>query len=68
MFIVKQSSPLSVSLSLVREMGPLLKDLSEKKQNFRQKVVSVAAKLKEVWNRLASQEQSFARETLTEVT
>lgn len=47
------------------EVDPLLKDLSEKKQSFRRSVVSLAAELKEVRGRLASQEQSFARETLT---
>uniref|UniRef100_A0A5B7A7M3 Putative myosin heavy chain, cardiac muscle isoform-like isoform X1 n=1 Tax=Davidia involucrata TaxID=16924 RepID=A0A5B7A7M3_DAVIN len=48
-----------------REIDPLLKDLSEKKQSFRRNVVSLAAELKEVRSRLASKEQSFARETLT---
>ncbi|KAA8545305.1 hypothetical protein F0562_020089 [Nyssa sinensis] len=48
-----------------REIDPLLKDLSEAKQSFRRNVVSLAAELKEVRSRLASQEQSFARETLT---
>ncbi|XP_055816529.1 nuclear envelope-associated protein 2-like isoform X2 [Solanum dulcamara] len=51
------------SSSLV--VDPLLRDLSEKKQNFRRNVVSLAAELKEVRNRLAYQEQSFVRETLT---
>lgn len=46
-------------------VDPLLKDLSEKKQNFRRNVVSLAAELKEVRSRLAYQEQSFVRETLT---
>uniref|UniRef100_A0A5B7AAQ1 Putative myosin-11-like n=1 Tax=Davidia involucrata TaxID=16924 RepID=A0A5B7AAQ1_DAVIN len=50
---------------LEREIDPLLKDLSEKKQSFRRNVVSLAAELKEVRSRLASKEQSFARETLT---
>ncbi|XP_027108049.1 nuclear envelope-associated protein 2-like isoform X1 [Coffea arabica] len=48
-----------------REIDPLLKDLSEKKQSFRRNVVSLAAELKDVRSRLASQEQSFARESLT---
>ncbi|KAL7082209.1 hypothetical protein ACP275_14G085500 [Erythranthe tilingii] len=48
-----------------REVDPLLKDLNEKKQNFRRNVVSIAAELKEVRARLASQEQCFAEETLT---
>ncbi|KAA8536693.1 hypothetical protein F0562_029171 [Nyssa sinensis] len=55
----------SSSSSSVREIDPLLKDLSEKKQTFRRNVVSLASELKEVRSRLASQEQSFARETLT---
>ncbi|PSS00250.1 Cingulin-like protein [Actinidia chinensis var. chinensis] len=46
-------------------IDPLLKDLSEKKQSFRRNVVSLAEELKEVRSRLASQEQSFALETLT---
>ncbi|XP_052205132.1 nuclear envelope-associated protein 2-like isoform X1 [Diospyros lotus] len=48
-----------------KDIDPLLKDLNEKKQSFRRNVVSLAAELKEVRCRLASQEQSFARETLT---
>ncbi|OWM62876.1 nuclear envelope-associated protein 2-like [Punica granatum] len=44
---------------------PLLKDLDEKKQSFRRNVVSLAAELKDVRGRLASQEHSFARENLT---
>lgn len=47
------------------ETDPLLKDLNEKKQSFRRNVVSLAAELKEVRSRLASKEQSFAKETLT---
>ncbi|KAI3445477.1 hypothetical protein Pfo_002142 [Paulownia fortunei] len=53
------------SSTVVREVDPLLKDLSEKKQNFRRNVVSLAGELKEVRSRLASQEQSSAKETLT---
>ncbi|KAG6751462.1 hypothetical protein POTOM_043650 [Populus tomentosa] len=56
--------PSSISSS-VRETDPLLKDLNEKKQGFRKNVVSLAAELKEARNRLASQEQSFAKETVT---
>ncbi|XP_010276551.1 PREDICTED: intracellular protein transport protein uso1-like isoform X2 [Nelumbo nucifera] len=48
-----------------RELDPLLKDLDEKKQSFRRNVVSLAAELKDVRSRLASQEESFARETLS---
>uniref|UniRef100_A0A6N2KD62 Uncharacterized protein n=1 Tax=Salix viminalis TaxID=40686 RepID=A0A6N2KD62_SALVM len=56
--------PSSISSS-VRETDLLLKDLNEKKQSFRKNVVSLAAELKEVRHRLASQEQSFAKETVT---
>ncbi|GMI85064.1 hypothetical protein like AT5G26770 [Hibiscus trionum] len=55
----------SVSFPSHRDFDPLLKDLNEKKQSFRRNVVSLAAELKEVRSRLASQEQSFAQETLT---
>jgi len=48
-----------------RDIDPLLKDLSERKQSFRRNVVSMAVELKEVRCRLASKEQSFTRETLT---
>ncbi|CAI9769306.1 unnamed protein product [Fraxinus pennsylvanica] len=48
-----------------REVDPLLKDLNEKKQSFRRNVASLASELKEVRKRLALQEQSFSRETLT---
>lgn len=47
-----------------RSVDPLLKDLSEKKQSFRRNVESLAAELKEVRSRLASQEHSYARESL----
>ncbi|KAG9130645.1 hypothetical protein Leryth_011902 [Lithospermum erythrorhizon] len=46
-------------------MDPLLKDLSEKKNSFRQNVVSLAVELKEVRTRLAFQEFSFSREILS---
>ncbi|KAJ0110322.1 hypothetical protein Patl1_00383 [Pistacia atlantica] len=49
----------------VRDIDPLLKDLKEKKQSFGRNVVSLAAELKEVRSRLASQEQSFVKENLT---
>lgn len=61
----RPSSSSSASSSSAREIDPLLRDLSEKKQNFRRNVVSLAAELKEVRTRLASQEQSYAKETLT---
>ncbi|KAJ8439254.1 hypothetical protein Cgig2_030189 [Carnegiea gigantea] len=48
-----------------REIDPLLKDLSERKQSFRKNVVSLAAELNEVRTRLALQEQSYAKETQT---
>lgn len=47
------------------EIDPLLRDLSEKKQSFRRNVVSLAAELKDVRIRLSSQEESFAKESLT---
>lgn len=43
----------------------MLRDLSEKKQNFKRNVVSLAAELKEVRTRLAVKEQSYVKETLT---
>jgi len=55
-----------VALSMsAREIDPLLKDLNEKKQSFRRNVASLAAELKEVRSRLAFQEQSYAKESLT---
>ncbi|KAG8067085.1 hypothetical protein GUJ93_ZPchr0005g15039 [Zizania palustris] len=54
--------PSSASLS---DLDPLLKDLTEKKLSFRRNVVSLASELKDVRNRLASQEQLFARESQT---
>nr|GMD40662.1 myosin heavy chain, cardiac muscle isoform-like [Ipomoea batatas] len=53
------------SSSALRDVDPLLKDLNEKKQNFRRNVVSLAAELKDMRIQLQSKEQSFARETLT---
>lgn len=61
----RPSSSSSASSSSAREIDPLLRDLSEKKQNFRRNVVSLAAELKEVRTRLALQEQSYAKENLT---
>ncbi|KAF2324076.1 hypothetical protein GH714_006502 [Hevea brasiliensis] len=61
----KPSSSSSISSSpsvSVGEIDPLLKDLNEKKQSFRRNVVSLAAELKEVRSRLASQEHSFEAE------
>lgn len=53
-------------MSISREIDdPLLRDLSEKKQSFRRNVVSLAAELKDVRIRLSSQEESFAKESLT---
>ncbi|KAF5803128.1 hypothetical protein HanRHA438_Chr06g0276911 [Helianthus annuus] len=52
-------------MTSTREIDPLLRDLSEKKQNFRRNVVSLAAELKDVRSRLSSQEESFAKESLT---
>ncbi|XP_021734536.1 calcium-binding and coiled-coil domain-containing protein 2-like isoform X2 [Chenopodium quinoa] len=59
------SSSFSSSSSNGREIDPLLRDLSEKKQNFKRNVVSLAAELKEVRTRLAVKEQSYVKETLT---
>ncbi|KAK7259028.1 hypothetical protein RIF29_24622 [Crotalaria pallida] len=67
----KPSPPSSSSGSLpltsivVRDVDPLLKDLNERKLNFRRNVVSLSAELKEVRGRLASQDQSYAKETMT---
>ncbi|CAA6653944.1 unnamed protein product [Spirodela intermedia] len=58
------SSSVAVASSSSPQLDPLLKDLSEKKQSFRRSVVSLAAELKDVRNRLATQEESVARETL----
>ncbi|KAF0923141.1 hypothetical protein E2562_003358 [Oryza meyeriana var. granulata] len=58
----KVVAPSSVSSS---DLDPLLKDLTEKKLSFRRNVVSLAAELKDVRNKLASQEQLFARESQT---
>ncbi|KAB2621698.1 CAP-Gly domain-containing linker protein 1-like [Pyrus ussuriensis x Pyrus communis] len=59
------SSSLSLSPMSVHDFDPLLKDLNERKQSFRRNVVSLASELKDVRSRLASQEQSFVKETLT---
>ncbi|KAK7269469.1 hypothetical protein RIF29_22196 [Crotalaria pallida] len=69
-FSEKPSSPSSVLLTsssstAARDVDPLLKDLTEKKQNFRRNVVSLASELKELRTRLATQEQSYVKESLT---
>ena len=61
----RSNSSSSSSSSNGREIDPLLRDLSEKKQNFKRNVVSLAAELKDVRTRLALKEQSYAKETLT---
>lgn len=61
----KRSSSLTTTSTSVRDIDPLLQDLNEKKQSFRRNVVSLAAELKELRSRLASQEQSYVKETLT---
>lgn len=61
----EKPSSSSTSSKAVREVDPSLQDLNEKKQSFRRNVVSLAAELKELRSRLSSQEQSYARETLT---
>jgi hypothetical protein len=55
----------SSSISSSSDLDPLLKDLTEKKLSFRRNVVSLAAELKDVRNKLASQEQLFVRESQT---
>ena len=55
----------SSSVSSSSDLDPLLKDLTEKKLSFRRNVVSLAAELKDVRNKLASQEQLFVRESQT---
>ncbi|XP_028219849.1 nuclear envelope-associated protein 2-like isoform X1 [Glycine soja] len=55
----------SLTSIAAREADPVLQDLNEKKQSFRRNVVSLAVELKELRSRLASQEQSYAKETLT---
>lgn len=65
----KSQDPMSMSISEkpapARDVDPLLKDLNDKKQSFRRNVVSLAAELKELRGRLASQEQSYVKESLT---
>ena len=63
--VVSSSMPVSSSAASARDIDPLLKDLNEKKQSFRRNVVSLAAELKGVRSRLASQEQSYVKESLT---
>ncbi|KAJ4900639.1 Uncharacterized protein Rs2_14590 [Raphanus sativus] len=46
-------------------VDPLLRDLDGKKESFRRNVVSMAAELKQVKGRLVSQEQFFAKESLS---
>lgn len=53
------------SFSSSSDLDPLLKDLTEKKLSFRRNVVSLAAELKDVRSKLASQEQQFVRESQT---
>lgn len=55
----------SSSVSSSSDLDPLLKDLTEKKLSFRKNVVSLAAELKDVRNKLASQEKLFVRESQT---
>jgi hypothetical protein len=55
----------SSSIIPPRDVDPLLRDLNDKKQSFRRNVVSLASELKELRSRLASQEQSYVKETQT---
>ncbi|KAL1347609.1 nuclear envelope-associated protein 1-like [Arachis hypogaea] len=59
------SSSVMSTVALARDIDPPLKDLNEKKQNFKRNVVSLAAELRDIRNHLASHEQSYAKETLT---
>ncbi|KAE9615919.1 hypothetical protein Lalb_Chr04g0260311 [Lupinus albus] len=58
------SSPLS-SIVAVRDVDPLLKDLFERKLSFRRKIASLASEIKVVRQRLALQDQSYTKQTLT---
>ena len=53
------------SLASSSDLDPLLKDLTEKRLSFRKNVVSLAAELKDLRNKLASQEQLFTKESQT---
>lgn len=55
----------SSSVSSSSDLDPLLKGLTEKKLSFRRNVVSLAAELKDVRSKLASQEHLFVRESQT---
>ncbi|CAN6326614.1 unnamed protein product [Urochloa humidicola] len=55
----------SSSVSSSSDLDPLLKDLTEKQLSFRRNVVSLAAELKDVRNKLALQEQLFVSESQT---
>ncbi|KAJ0248491.1 Nuclear envelope-associated protein 2 [Hirschfeldia incana] len=54
-----------MSDSFKTTVDPLLRDLDGKKESFRRNVVSMAAELKQVKGRLVSQEQFFAKESLS---
>ncbi|AQK41976.1 hypothetical protein ZEAMMB73_Zm00001d024756 [Zea mays] len=62
---VSEKVVLSSSVSSSSDLDPLLKGLTEKKLSFRRNVVSLAAELKDVRSKLASQEQLFVRESQT---
>ncbi|XP_065854815.1 nuclear envelope-associated protein 2-like [Euphorbia lathyris] len=61
MSVIERPSSSSSSSS----SSSLLNDLNEKKQSFRKNVVSLASELKEVRSRLASQQQTLSKESLT---
>lgn len=48
-----------------KELDPLLKDLTEKKLSFKRNVVSLATELKDVRNRLVTQDNLFTKEIKT---
>ena len=62
---VSEKAVASTSVSSTPDLDPLLKDLTEKKLSFRRNVVLLASELKDVRNKLASQEQLFVRESRT---
>ncbi|KAL5981667.1 hypothetical protein ACLOJK_015730 [Asimina triloba] len=55
----------SSSSQRAQEIDPLLRDLTERNQSIRRNIVSLAAEVKDVRSKLASSEESLARETLT---
>lgn len=68
MSISEKQAPVNnskLASTAARDVDPLLRGLNDKKQSFRRNVESLALELKELRNRLASQEQSYVKETRT---